>query len=402
MVWYRTALRRAATLGPQAVSAAAVVLCLALTLLAVKTPWSPLPPLVIAASGLVASAALWFRGRWPTLVALVAAGANALSGNPGPLLISLFSAARAGSGWRLVVLAFIGLAGFLGPDWVSRGRVDANALLSALAATVVVLATGGYAAARRELTNSLRDRAERAEAEQHLREEQARTAERVRIAREMHDVLAHRVTLISLHAGGLEVNPHAEPARIQQGATLIRATAQEAVEELRNILGVLRAGHRDDDGDASVALKDSPDLHRLVESWAQAGTTVTLTGETGTLPAGSARAAYRLVQEGLTNAHKHAPGAAVTVRVARSDGTGGNDVTVTVTNEPPRQQAPPFPGAGVGLVGLAERFRLVGGTVRSGPDEAGGWCLEGSLPSSPESAGPTVREPRDQDTARRR
>jgi signal transduction histidine kinase len=371
--WYPKVLRQAVALGPRAVSAVSVATCLVLTVLAVKTPWSPLPAPVIAVAGLAGSAAVWFRGRWPTWVAVIGAAANALSANPGPLVISLFAGTRSGSGLRALALALIGVAGFLAPEWIDLGRFDLNALISAVALTIVVLAAGGYAETRRELTNSLRDRAERAEAEQVLRQEQARIAERVRIAREMHDVLAHKVALISLHAGGLEVNPRAEPARIEQGAAMIRATAQEAVEELRTILGVLRASPGDD------SFQELPDLRQLADTWTRAGVKVSLRDDLGTLPEPLARAAYRLVQEGLTNAHKYAPGAAVTVEIV-----GGDEVMVAVRNEPSRPQGPrPAPsgsGSGVGLAGLEERFRLVGGTVHSGPDDAGGWRLEGRLP----------------------
>ncbi|GAA3591722.1 histidine kinase [Nonomuraea rosea] len=364
MVTYRKALRRVATLSPQAIGAACVVFCLSLTFLAVKTPWAPLPRAVIAAAGLVATGAVWFRDRWPVAVAAIGAGAYALSGNPGPLLIGLFSGAGARLGARFAALAVIGVAGFLAQQWVDDGSLGTDALVSALAAPAAVLVAGGYAAARRELTTSLRERAERAESEQHLRDEQAKAAERGRIAREMHDVLAHKITLMSLHAGGLEVNPGAEPARIEREAALIRGTAQEALEELRKIVGVLRAGHDD----------IFPDLRRLVESWASAGNTVTLHGDLDTLPVATARAAYRLVQEGLTNAHKHAFGAPVTVSVTRSP----QDITITVANE--RSLRPAARSSGAGLVGLAERFRLIGGTVRSAPDDEGGWRLEGRLP----------------------
>jgi signal transduction histidine kinase len=398
---YRRALRRTVTLGPPAISAAAVAICLGLTVLAVKTPWSTLPRPVIAASGLVAGAAVWFRGRWPVTVAAVGAGAYALSGNPGPLLISLFSGAGAGgvrAGWRFLLLAAIGVAGFLAPGWVGNDQASVGSWLFATVLTAVLMASGGYAATRRELTKSLRERAERAEAEQRLRNEQARAAERARIAREMHDVLAHKVTLISLHAGGLEVNAHAEPARIEQGAALIRATAQDALEELRTILGVLRGEGGNGAGGARDSFDESPDvdLRRLVESWVRAGSDITLHGDVDTMPAATARAAYRFVQEGLTNAHKHAPGAPVTVSVA---GRPGDDVTITVANERPRLRDPQLPDAGVGLVGLAERFRLIGGTVRSGPDNAGGWLLEGRLPWLADATDPSAGESRDQDTA---
>ncbi|MEV0197164.1 histidine kinase [Nonomuraea sp. NPDC050691] len=365
MVPYRSALRRLVTSGPHTISAASVAFCLFLTVLAVKTPWAPLPRGVIAAAGLLASSAVWFRKRRPAAVAAVGAVAYALSGNPGPLLIGLFSGAGTRLGARFVALAAIGVTGFLAQQWIGNGGFGADVFLSAVAATGAVLLAGLYAATRRELTRSLRERAERAETERHLRDEQAKAAERGRIAREMHDVLAHKVTLISLHAGGLEVNAGAEPARIQREAALIRLTAQEALEELRKIVGVLRAGH-----DAGV-----PDLLRLVESWASAGNTVTLHGDLGPLPVATARAAYRLVQEGLTNAHKHALGAPVTVSVTGSPEDG---VTIAVVNEL-RPGAHPS-GGGAGLVGLAERFRLIGGTVRSAPDDAGGWRLEGRLP----------------------
>ncbi|MFI9838884.1 sensor histidine kinase [Nonomuraea sp. NPDC051941] len=367
MVTYREVLRRVRAPGPRAISVVSVTVCLFLTVLAVKTPWAPLPRVVIAAAGLVATGALWFRDRWPTAVAAVGAGAYALSGNPGPLLIGLFSGAGARLGARFAALAVIGVAGFVAQQWVDEGRLGTDALVPALAATAAVLVTGGYVATRRELTRSLRERAERAEAERHLRDEQARAAERGRIAREMHDVLAHKVTLISLHAGGLEVNPGAAPARIEREAALIRGTAQEALEELRKIVGVLRAGHDD----------IFPDLRRLVESWAAVGNTVTLHGDLDTLPVATARAAYRLVQEGLTNAHKHAFGAPVTVSVTGSPQDG---ITITVTNERSLHPAARPSGAGAGLVGLAERFRLIGGTVRGAPDDAGGWRLEGRLP----------------------
>ncbi|GGL15929.1 two-component sensor histidine kinase [Sphaerisporangium melleum] len=381
MLSYRAALRRVAALGPHATSAASVALCLFLTVLAVKTPWAPLPRPVIAAAGLAGTGAVWFRSRWPVVVAVAGAGAYVLSGNPGPLLISLFS----GAGTRFLALAAIGMAGFLAQQWVDGGRPGTDALISAATATGITLAAGAYVATRRELTRSLRERAERAETELRLRNEQARSAERGRIAREMHDVLAHKVTLISLHAGGLEVNANAGPERVEREAALIRVSAQEALEELRKILGVLRAEPDDDDG--------FPDLRRLVDSWVSAGGPVTLHGDIGTWPPETARAAHRLVQEGLTNAHKHARGAPVTVTATGSREDG---VTIAVTNG--RSSQPSLEtGAGVGLVGLAERFRLIGGTVRGGPDDAGGWRLEGRLPWHAADAPP--RESHDQDTA---
>jgi signal transduction histidine kinase len=357
---------------------ALVVSCLALTALAVKTPWSPLPWPVVAGSGIAGSLAVGLRRSRPIVVTLICAGTMALSGNPGPILIALFAGTHSMPRRRYPALAALGVAGIAAPEWIDEGRLAPNAIVSAVLLTTLVMAVGGYVHTHRQLMASLRERADRAEGERLLRDEQARAGERTRIAREMHDVLAHKVSLISLHAGGLEVNPNADPSRIEQGAAVIRVTAQEALAELRAILGVLRADTDDPvepagpDADGTFA-----ELPRLVESWQAAGATITLRDEVGTLPPAMARTVYRLVQEGLTNAHRHAPGSEVVVSVT---GSPGNHVTVLVSNQPSGKTAYPTTGSGVGLVGLAERLRLLGGTMHSGADDVGGWRLEGRLP----------------------
>jgi len=234
-------LRRTAA-EPRLINGAAVALGLALTVLAVKTPWSPLPRPVVAAAGVAASSAVWFRGRWPVPVALVAAAGYAASGNPGPLLVGLFSGAASTSARRLAMLAGVGVAGLLAPDWPGHGGPAASQIAFAATGTLGVMASGGYVARRRELTDALRERAELAEAARRLQDDRARVAERTRIAREMHDVLGHKVALICLHAGGLEVNAGAGAARVEQGAALIRATAQETLAEMRAILGCSATG----------------------------------------------------------------------------------------------------------------------------------------------------------------
>ena len=107
-------------------------------------------------------------------------------------------------------------------------------------ASVAVVTWGMFVRARRQLVLTLRDRAERAEAEQHLRVDQARQQERARIAREMHDVLAHRISLLSLHAGALEFRPDAPPEEVARAAGVIRSSAHEALNDLREVIGVLR------------------------------------------------------------------------------------------------------------------------------------------------------------------
>jgi signal transduction histidine kinase len=366
---------------PRLVDAALAAGCLFLTALAVKTPWSTLPLPVIAAAGTAGSLALLVRRRWPVPVAAAGALAHVVSGSPGPLLAGLFTASERSPRRWLPLLAAVGVAGFVGPEWYS-GDLDVGAVVSASLLAAAVMALGVYLATRRELIESLRDRTARVEAERRLRDEQARIGERTRIAREMHDVIAHKVALISLHAGALEVGGRGDPDKVEQEAALIRSTAHEALEELRSILGLLRSGEGDagtagSGGPAADAASAADHLERLVESWRAAGVTVTLTDDVGAMPAPTARAVHRLVQEGLTNAHKHAPGSDVTVSVA---GGRGHDVVVSVTNPAVTADEPAPPGAGVGLVGLDERLRTVGGTLTSGLDATGVWRLEGRLP----------------------
>ena len=171
-----------------------------------------------------------------------------------------------------------------------------------------VVAWGMFVRARRQLVLSLRDRAERAEAEQQLRVEQARQQERTRIAREMHDVLAHRISLLSLHAGALEFRPDAAPDEVARAAGVIRASAHEALEDLREVIGVLRDGS--EAGEPERPQPTLADLPALVDESRAGRACACARGPARRRrgrPAGTGRSAYRIVQEGLTNARKHAP-----------------------------------------------------------------------------------------------
>jgi signal transduction histidine kinase len=229
--------------------------------------------------------------------------------------------------------------------------------------TSAAVGWGLFVQAYRRLTSSLREHAARLEAEQHLRVDQARLTERARIAREMHDVLAHRMSLVSLHAGALEVRTNARPEEVSLAAAAIRASAHEALQELRSVIGVLRAGPA---GRPEPPQPDLTDLPELVDSLRATGMTVRYTCRVP--PAGPSvalgRTAYRFVQEGLTNARKHAPGSPVDVLV---DGAAGEDLRITITNRHPGSSGPlAVPGAGMGLVGLGERVTLAGGRIEYG------------------------------------
>jgi signal transduction histidine kinase len=374
--------RLRACLADERVGDAAVVLgCSVLTVFAVKARWADLPRPVIAGAGLAGCLAQWWRRRHAQVATVAGAAAYALSGNPGPLLVGLYSGACHAPRRHVWAAAVTGWAGFAGWFWIDEGRLTANdAIWAALAAASVTI-LGLYVAGRRELAASWRERAESAEAERRLHDERARAAERTRIAREMHDVLAHKVSLIALHAGALELTARGSAAPIQQGAALIRVTAREALQELRYVLGVLRR-------ESEPALPGDPppahgepfaDLVSLVRASTRTGQHVELRDHAGPLPPAMARVVYRVVQEGLTNAHKHAPDAPATVTVERGDAT----VTVTVHNAATRSAPADLPGSGAGLVGLAERVRLVGGTLHSGPlgpGDGGGWRLRAVLP----------------------
>ncbi|MFF5259493.1 sensor histidine kinase [Actinomadura viridis] len=259
----------------------------------------------------------------------------------------------------------------------------------------VLVVTGLLVRSRRQLIDSLRERARQAEEGQRLRIEEARHLERERIAREMHDVLAHRISLLAVHAGALEFHADA-PAEQREAAGIIRRSAYEAMEDLREVIGMLRAvparpaaaeggpvpeGDVAGRGDAERPQPALTDLPALIEESRRAGAHVTLLDrvpEPGAVPARIGRHAYRIVQEGLTNARKHASGARVRVTVEIAD---SGDLAIEVANPlPPGPASDPLPGAGAGLLGLRERVDMLGGTLEHGPTLDGRFRLRARLP----------------------
>jgi signal transduction histidine kinase len=244
---------------------------------------------------------------------------------------------------------------------------------------LAVTAWGMFLRARRQLLYTLRERAVRAEADQHLHEEGARRAERTRIAREMHDVLAHRISLLALHAGALEVRPDLPPEYVRETAELLRATARQALEELRSVIGLLRDPAEDPTPPAP--LPTLSDIGRLVDDTRRAGAKIDFqmrVDHPDTVPDALGRDAYRIVQEALTNIGKHASGTASQVHVTGARGAG---LHVTVRNRKPLHTGvgPGLPGAGAGLLGLQERVDLAGGTLVHGPDPAGDFVVDAEL-----------------------
>lgn len=339
------------------------------------------------AVGLGLSTALWWRRRWPVGLAVVTLAASAFSAPASVIgLITLFTVAvhRRFAGGVAVAVASVPPALLLNALHPTPDAEYWQAVAVSVGSLLLVVLWGMVVRSRRQLVASLTERAERADAEQQLRVAQARAMERTRIAREMHDVLAHRISLLSLHAGALEIRPDASPAQVATAAGVIRASAHQALQDLREVVGVLReAGDDDAPGRPQPTLSDLP---ALADESRAAGVDVDLDLRTETMaavPTGTGRAAYRIVQEGLTNARKHAPGAAVRVRVAGGPDTG---LDVELCNPVPPPEARPggaLPGTGTGLIGLTERATLAGGRLTAGPDPDGGFTLRAWLPWPP-------------------
>ncbi|MDX8150836.1 histidine kinase [Patulibacter brassicae] len=338
--------------------------------------------------GVLALLLMWGRRRWPVSLAIAVGVLSAFSGAAGGAAgVLLFSVAVHRPARIVVPIAALHLGAGLTyaaiyPD-AELGFVWYVLLIAAVLGMLV--GWGMWVRARRQLVLSLRDRADRAEAEQQLQVSLARDHERQRIAREMHDVLAHRISLLSMHAGALEFRPDAPPEEIARAAGIIRASAREALEDLREVIGVLR--EPDGEAEATATTRPQPtlrDVATLVEESRAAGMRIdddlAVADVTGLAP-GVGRSAYRVVQEGLTNARKHAPGARVTVA---SSGGPGDGLLVELRNPPvvgaPRSAAAGLPGAGSGLVGLAERAALTGGRLEHGPTPDGGFRLRARFP----------------------
>lgn len=346
------------------------------------------------AAGGLACAAVLLRRRWPVplAVVLLVAGTQAHY-LTGPALVAVFTVA-ATRPWRVTAwvaaLAFAPLPVFLWqlPDMPGE---RAGAAVTYFALIAGAIGWGLFRRSRQQLIASLRERAELAEADAESRAARVRMEAREEIAREMHDVLGHRLSLLSVHAGALEYNPGAPPAEVARAAGVIRESAHLALHDLREVIGVLRSGTGADGAEGERPQPELADLERLVAEARAAGGRIELTGppEGPVPPPLVGRTAYRIVQEALTNVRKHAPGATVRVRVA---GAPGDRLTVQVHSTHPPGPAPgtgtppgtgpdrgPGAGGGQGLIGLAERARLAGGELTAGPGD-GGFRVDAWLP----------------------
>ncbi|MFI1798923.1 sensor histidine kinase [Streptomyces sp. NPDC020379] len=394
-----------------------------------------LPAAVGLAIGLPAGASLLLRRRWPIAVVLVSIAITPAEMGFLLSVVGLYTLAASDVARRLtVVLAGVSVAGTFAVTFVRFDQdmsqdgyhpglwltVFFSALMAlGLCAPPVLL--GLYVRARRRLVESLRERADGLERELALLADRAeeravwaRNEERTRIAREMHDVVAHRVSLMVVHAAALQAVALKDPEKASKNAGLVGDMGRQALTELREMLGVLRTS-----SDGSVAAQSSAaDSQRLAEVAAVASARVSesvavagaveeaVAGEGPCLDGledlvGLSRAAgmvvelcvegeershgarvestaYRVVQEALTNVHKHAPGAKAVVRLAHREG----EVALQVENGPSDGGADVgLPSGGNGLVGMRERVSALGGVFVAGVTDVGGFRVSAVIPS---------------------
>lgn len=363
------------------------------------------------ALGLASFVVVWFRRRWPVtvVVVLLLMSTVSVSASAAATLAVVSVCARR----RMIEVVPVTLL-LVAASLTSYYTIDGlphmrwwGVLLVQVMMAVLTVGIGLYIGARRELVWTLKSRAEAAEQARATESERARAQERAAIAHEMHDVLAHRVSLVAMHAGALAYRTDLSPEEVRESATVVRDNAHRALEELREVLGVLRVGT-----ELSATDAPQPTLERIDDLVADAralgarvdfGMTPSVTDESATLAGSTVRTAYRVVQEGLTNARKHAAASPVVVRVT---GTPDDGLTVTVRTpcssssaaasashrvaatsvsgaaaSVPRA-AMSLPASGHGLRGLRERVALLGGTFDAGVDATGGFVVRASLPWS--------------------
>jgi len=335
------------------------------------------------------------RRRFPVLVFALNLPAVGLRTAFLPAWFALYALSRSRGNLRdvlpFVSLAFLALLVPWPPGPIALVDVTlpdlVQAIFYATAMAAAPAALGLLGATKAELESRLSELGRTRDNEQRLRAAQAVTAERARIAREMHDVVAHEVSLIAVQAGALQVSSRDDAVRRTAGQ--LRLLSVRTLTELRAMVGFLRAAG----AGASPDLAPQPRLADLPRLAGDAGFDVTLEMDGALardhpdLPAPVQRAAYRTVQEALTNVRKHAAGAPATVTVSRR----GSALTVEVVNEAPSgagqpHQAAALPGGGHGLVGLRERAGMLGGVVTAGPTTDGGFRIRASFPIGPAQA----------------
>ncbi|OZG25850.1 sensor histidine kinase [Williamsia sp. 1138] len=332
--------------------------------------WGPLLAADIVVGVLGCGALIW-RRRWPLAIALILtllSGVASFIG--GAAFLALFSLAVHKPPRYSISIGALGICAamsnfYLYPD--AQTDVWYAVLLYSILVTAVAVGWGTMVRNRRQLLISLAELARNVESEQRERIAAARATERERLAREMHDVLAHRMSLLSVHAGALEFREDASDDEVRRAAGVIRAGVHQMLVDLRDVIGMLR----EETDDLASPMRTLAFVDELFAETELAGSPIRATIEIDDLeevPGVISRAAYRIVQEGLTNARKHAGEVTITVIISGAPGQG---LTICIRQplNPVAAMQNSIPGTGSGLVGLEERVTLAGGEMEHGVKE---------------------------------
>jgi signal transduction histidine kinase len=330
---------------------------------------------------------LVFRRRYPLGVLwIVLALATAVSENPAALRLSFFACVIAGytaavfSPYRLPALASLPVAAVLHNTLQSDASSVADSAVPYLIMLPIAVAADGL--------RRWKHRADEGQARMavmaHEQAEAVRRAtehERARIARELHDVVTHNVSVMVIQAGGARKIMDSAPEQAKEALLAVEASGRSAMTELRHVMGLLtmRSEGPEPASDADLAPQPGLDgLDGLVQRMRDTGVPIELTrsGHRMPLPSGIELTVYRLVQEALTNIVKHAAGASVRVTLAYGD----DDVQVEVADTGGRSGAAAATGAGRGLIGLRERLAVYGGVLQAGPRLSGGYRVHARIP----------------------
>ncbi|WAU82210.1 histidine kinase [Streptomyces sp. Qhu-G9] len=323
-------------------------------------------------------AALAFRRRFPLVVFLLTLPIATTQPVAVAPLVALFTLAERSRSRTLLAgcVALVAVASSVPWPLASFAEVGRTMTLIdfvySLATAVAPVLFGQLLQAHRDLARRLTEIEEAREHERALHAQAVLARERAQLAREMHDVVSHQVSLIAVQAGAMQVA--AQDPNARKAARTIRLLSVTTLDELRTMVTLLRAS-----GGHATELTPQPtlaDLHKLVES---SGTHAQLEGELPpTVGTPAQRALYRTVQEALTNVRKHAPGATARVELWQD----GDHLGVTVANTPPTRPSLSLPGSHHGLVGLRERADILHGTLEAGPTTEGGYQVRLRIPLS--------------------
>ncbi len=352
-------------------------------------------PLPLTAAAALACLGLGARRRWPAAVLtllVVVTSLAAVTGHPLALLfvateVGLYSVAVRTTRTRtLLAAAFTGAVLFLSARTVTQGPPTEPATLIVVVWTALAAAVGDAVRNHRAYVTALAERADRAEETRDAVARARVTEERVRIARELHDVVAHHLAVINVHAGLAARSVRTAPDRAEDSLTHVQEAARTALDELGAVLRVLRADTADGAPGTDPPAPGLADLDALLRSFAAIGLAVrtSVTGRPLALDPACDLTAYRVVQEALTNAHKHGAGGTALVRL--DHGPGGVDLAVSnPATWPPAAPSTGGPGTGNGLLGMRERVESIGGSLTAGADRDGTFRVTARIPAVPTS-----------------